>query len=85
MSIIFIMGNEELKDSFETDIKLIGDKGPITQIIILLAYIRHYLQNNESGEIKITIGKKMKTDFFAMQVNDQEIPGIFPEESIEIN
>lgn len=77
--------NEELKDSFETDIKLIGDKAPITQIIILLAYIRHYLQNHESGDIKISVGKNMKSGFFAMQVNGQEIPEIFPQESLEIN
>lgn len=77
--------DEELKNSFETDIKLIGDKNTITQIVILLAYIRRYLQTNTSGDIHVSIGKNMKTDFFAMQVNDQEIKDINPSENVEIN
>lgn len=76
---------EELKSSVETDIKLIGDVAPITQIIILLTYIRHHLKNNTPGDIHISIGKHMKSGFFGMQVNGQEISDIIPQENLEIN
>ena len=82
---IFTKIDKNLKSSIETNIKLIGDSGPITQIVILLAYIRYYLQNNISGEIKVSVGKNMESNFFAMQVNDQEIDQIKPRDSLEIN
>lgn len=76
---------EELKDSIETDIKLIGDAEPITQIVILLAFIRYHLKNNVPGDIHVSIGKHMKSGFFGLQVNCQEISDINPQESLEIN
>lgn len=79
--------NQELAGSncFETDIKIIGEKSTNAQIVVLLSYIRHFLQTQTSGEITVNIGKNVNTNFFAFQVNNQEIPDILPKEEININ
>ena len=79
------MNNNELSKHVETDIKIIGDKTTNTQIVMLLAYIRYFLQRKQSSEIKVNIGKHVNSDFFAIQVNDQEIPELIPKDSVDIN
>lgn len=76
---------QDLSRHYETDIKIIGDKTAIMQIVVLLSYIRHFLQNNEQGNIDVSIGKNMNSSFFGLQVNEQEIPDIYPTETVEIN
>lgn len=75
----------ELKDSIETDIKIIGNKNTITQIVILMAYIRHIIKSNKPSDILLKIGKNRSGDFFAIQVNDYEIDDINPTKTLEIN
>ena len=83
------MDSSNLKEVYsspvETDIKIIGDKSTVSQIVLLLAYIRAYLQSKEDGEIKVKIGKNMVSQFFAFQVNDQEIVQVKPKDELEIN
>lgn len=69
----------------ETDIKLIGTKNVNGQIVLLLAYIRNLLKNPRGGEIKISVGKNIRTDFFAFQVNDEQVPDILARETLDIN
>ena len=69
----------------ETDIKIIGDRSTNAQIVLLLACIRSYLQNKTSGEIKVTVGKHLASQFFAFTANDQEIQQIQPVKELEIN
>lgn len=76
---------QDLSRHYETDIKLIGDKATLTQIVVLLSYIRYYLQSGTSGDIKVSVGKNMESSFFGLQVNDQEIPNIYPRDNVEIN
>lgn len=70
---------------FEADIKMFGDKTTLTQIVLLLAYLRHHIQNKTPGEIKVSIGKHLETEFFNFTVNDEEIQQVRPEKEIEIN
>lgn len=70
---------------FEADIQMFGDKTTLTQIILLLAYIRHHIQTKTPGEIKVSVGKHLETEAFNFSVNDEEIQQIVPQKEIEIN
>ena len=70
---------------FEADIHLFGEKTTLTQVVVLLAYIRDMIQNKTPGDIKISIGKNLDTDVFSFTVNDQEIAHIKATNELEIN
>lgn len=70
---------------FEADIHLFGEKTTLTQVIVLLAYIRDMIQKKTPGDIKISIGKNLDTDVFSFTVNDQEIAHIKAKNELEIN
>lgn len=70
---------------FEADIRMFGDKTTLTQIVLLLAYIRYHIQSKMPGDIKISIGKHLETEAFSFSVNDQEVPQVIPEKELEIN
>lgn len=70
---------------FEADIQMFGDKTTLTQIVLLLAYIRHHIQTKTPGDIKVSIGKHLETEAFNFSVNDEEIQQIVPQKEIEIN
>ena len=70
---------------FEANIDMFGDKTTLTQIVLLLDYIRYYIQNKTSGEIKVSIGNTLETEAFTFTVNGQEVAQIKPRESLEIN
>lgn len=70
---------------FEADIQMFGDKTTLTQIVLLLAYLRHHIQNKTPGEIKVSVGKHLETEAFNFSVNGEEIPQIMPQNEIEIN
>ena len=74
-----------LQDHVETDVKIIGDKITNVQIVYLLSYIRDILQNRQTAEVKLSIGKNRTSDFFAIQVNEQDIKQVCPVEEFEIN
>lgn len=69
----------------ETDIKLIGNQETIVQIVALLSYIRNLLNTSTEGEIKVSVGKNINSNFFAMSVNNQEIADLKAKNFIEIN
>lgn len=69
----------------ESHIKVIGDKSTVCQLTMLLAYIRHAIQNKEQKTIAVKIGSKVNSDFFGFQVNDQEIRDYLTQDTIEIN
>ena len=70
---------------FEADIQLFGDKTTLTQIVFLLAYLRHYIQTKTPGEIKVSVGKHLETEAFNFSVNGEEIQQVVPQKEIEIN
>jgi hypothetical protein len=74
-----------LVDHIETDIKIIGDKITNVQIVYLLSYIRDVLQSGQTATVKLSIGKNRVSDFFAIQVNEQDIKQVCPVEEFEIN
>lgn len=73
------------KDIVDSDVTLIGDKSTICQVVQLLAYIRHAIQNNFQTEIKLKVGYKIANGTFMFAVNGLEIPDYRTQEEIEIN
>jgi len=77
--------NRPYSQHFEASVDMFGDKTTLTQIVLLLTYIRYHIQNKIPGDIKVSIGKRLETEAFSFSVNEQEVPQIKPEKEIEIN
>lgn len=73
------------RDVADSDIRLIGDKMTICQVVQLLAYIRHAIKNNLQTEIKVKIGSKIANSDFMFAVNGLEIPDYITQPEAEIN
>ena len=69
----------------ETQIKILGDKTTISQVVQLLAYIRHAIKYNLNTHIDVQIGKYVMNTPFAMDVNGQEIQDLVTQSKAEIN
>ena len=69
----------------ETDVRIIGDSQAISQVVLLLAYIRHALRNNLHTTIEVEVGKDIANVDFAFDVNQQEIKDYITKESIIIS
>jgi len=69
----------------ETNVKFIGDKSTISQIVMLLAYIRHAVKNNLRKDITVNIGKYVVNKELLFDVNGQEIDDFITQDFIEIN
>ena len=69
----------------ETDVRIIGDSQAISQVVLLLAYIRHALRNNLHTKIEVEVGKDIANVDFAFDVNQQEIKDYITKESIAIS
>lgn len=69
----------------ETDIRVIGDSKAISQVVLLLAYIRHALRNNLHTKIEVEVGKDIANVDFAFDVNQQEIQDYITKESVTIS
>lgn len=73
------------KNLVETNIRFLGDKTTIAQIVQLLAYIRHAVKYNLQTEINVKIGHKIMNTPLAMDVNEQEISDYVTQPEAEIN
>lgn len=81
-----LLGKRPYSQHFNANIEMFGDKITLTQIVMLLAYIRHHIQTRSSGEIKVSIGKHMNpTEAFTFTVNGEEIPQVIAMDELEIN
>jgi len=70
----------------DATINIIGEKSCIVTLMILLSYIRHYLNTGGQGEITLKIGyNKPPSVPFEFTVNDQLLDDIYPGDSLEIN
>lgn len=77
--------DETNKNFVETNIKVIGDKTTVCQIVQLLAYIRHTIKNGEKTDITVKIGRNVADGHFLFDVNGLEIPDLITQKFVEIN
>lgn len=70
----------------DTAVELIGEKGVLASIVILLSYIRYYVNSNSKGEITVKIGyNKPPSMPFVFSVNDSIVDDIYPGQTLDIN
>lgn len=73
------------KSLVDTNVHLIGDMTTISQIVQLLAYIRHAVKNNSQQDILVKIGRNVVNTPLAMDVNGQEVKDFIAQDFIDIN
>lgn len=68
----------------ETNVKMIGNKTIIAEVVQLLSYIRHALRNNVKTELNVKLGTTVANVDFMFDVNGMQVPDlvIVPETSI---
>lgn len=69
----------------ETNIKVIGDKTTVCQVVQLLAYIRHAIKNSERADITVKVGRNIADGHFLFDVNGLEIPDLITQKFVDIN
>ena len=69
----------------ETNIRIIGDKRPIIEVVKLMAYIRHAIRNNLKCEIKVKLGHNIANTPFMFDVNGLEVQDFITKNEVIIN
>lgn len=69
----------------ETNVRLMGDKTVVAQVIQLIAYIRHAVRNNLSTKIEVDIPNTVANVPFMFDANGMEVPDLVTVEKTQIN
>jgi hypothetical protein len=70
----------------DAEIRMVGDKYTISQVVMLMSYIRHAIRTGEKKDIKVSIGKKKSSpDSFNFVVNNSDVDDLIPMDVAEIN
>ena len=68
-----------------SEIRIIGDKTVLIQVVKLLAYIRHAVQNNLKTTIKVNIGQYISNVDFKFDVNQLPVDDLITKDEITIS
>ena len=69
----------------ETQVRFVGDKSTISQVVMLLAYIRHAVKNNLRKDISVQLEKNVVNKELLFDGKGQEIDDYITKDFIEIN
>ena len=69
----------------ETNLRMIGDKSTIAEVVRLVAYIRHAVMNNLNKTIVVNIGENVVNTKFLFDVNGLEVQDYIAQDQISIN
>ena len=70
----------------DAEMRMVGDKYTISQVVMLLSYIRHAIRTGEKKDIKVSIGKKKSSpDSFNFVLNYSDVDDLIPMDVAEIN
>lgn len=69
----------------ETNVRLMGDKTVIAQVIQLLAYIRHAIRNNINTTIEVDLQNTVANVPFMLDANGMQVPDLVTVEKVRIN
>ena len=69
----------------ETNVRLMGDKTVVAQIVQLLAYIRHAVRNNLKSTIQVDIPITVANVPLMMDVNGSEVPDLVTVNKTQVN
>lgn len=69
----------------ETNVRLVGDKTVVAQVVQLLSYIRHAVRNNAKTSIEVDIRNTVANVPFMMDVNGMEVPDLVTVSKVQVN
>ena len=69
----------------ETNVRLMGDKTVVGQVVQLLSYIRHAVRNNMKTKIEVDIANTVANVPFMLDVNGMEIPDLVTVSKVQVN
>lgn len=68
-----------------SEVKMIGDKMILIQVVKLLAYIRYAIENNLKTELTVKFGEKIANGEFKFDVNGLPIGDLVIQKELEIS
>ena len=69
----------------ETNVRLVGDKTVVAQVVQLLSYIRHAVRNNLKTSIQVDINNTVANVPFMLDVNGLEVPDLVTVNKVQVN
>ena len=69
----------------ETNVRLMGDKTVVAQVVQLLSYIRHAVRNNLKTSIQVDIPITVANVPFMFDVNGVEVPDLVTISKAQVN
>lgn len=69
----------------ETNVRLVGDKTVVAQVVQLLSYIRHAVRNNMKTTIEVGINNTVANVPFMLDVNGLEVPDLVVVPKVQVN
>ena len=69
----------------ETNVRLIGDKTVVGQVLQLLSYIRHAIRNNMKTSIEVDIANTVANVPFMLDANGLEVPDLVTVNKVQVN
>ena len=69
----------------ETNVRLMGDKTVVGQVVQLLSYIRHAIRNNLKTTIEVDIANTVANVPFMLDVNGMEVPDLVTVKKVQVN
>ena len=69
----------------ETNVRLMGDKTVVGQVVQLLSYIRHASRNNLKTTIEVDIANTVANVPFMLDVNGMEVPDLVTVKKVQVN
>lgn len=69
----------------ETNVRFLGNKTIVAEIVQLLAYIRHGIKNNANADIVVKLRNTVANPSLMMDVNSLEVPDLVIQPEIQIN
>lgn len=67
------------------EVRLIGDKITLVQVVKLLSYVRHALNERRPVEFKVKVGYEIADGQLAFDVNKLEVPDCITQEEVCID
>lgn len=76
---------ERSRNAREIDIRIMGDRNLLVNIVSLLGQIRSALNSGSPTDINVRIGHNIANGYFGFTVNDEQIDDLVPAKSVDIN
>ena len=69
----------------ETNVRLMGDKTVVAQVLQLLSYIRHAIRNNMKTTIEVDIAGTAANVPFMLDANGMQVPDLVTVNKVQVN